>query len=72
MTHIFPVKAGKQPGTQGAPKPDFLTFIEKSEYSFRKMGIQHPLQRKVQNSASTIQIGGQIHHSASLEGVYSQ
>ena len=45
---------------QGTPKPDFVTFTEKSEYAFRKMGIQHPVHRLGPNSASTIKIGAKF------------
>ena len=46
MTHIF------------SENPDFvtLTLIEKSEYALTNLGIQHPLHRLGQNSASTKKI----------------
>ena len=45
MTHIFPGNAGKQHALGVLVWSDFITFIAKSEYAFRKMGIQHPLHR---------------------------
>ena len=57
---------------QGTPNPDFVTLsIEKSEYALTNLGIQHPLHRLGQNSASTKKIWAKFSIQQLKGGVFT-